>query len=101
MYADYYQDPVTGMIQGIEPQDFPKHNGHCLDMLRQGIMCAADVRWAPLNIVCFEGELLTTLHLALLSGSGAKTSRSLSSDLTFLTRAETGTVSRSGQRITK
>lgn len=35
---------MTGNIGEMLREDLPEHVGHCLDMLRQGVMCAADIR---------------------------------------------------------
>ena len=44
MTPDYYTDPVTGEIAGVPAEEWPDHVGHCLEALRQGIMCASDIR---------------------------------------------------------
>lgn len=41
--ADYYADPLTGAISGILPEDWPDHVSHCLENLRQSVMCASDI----------------------------------------------------------
>ncbi|KAH8104501.1 hypothetical protein BXZ70DRAFT_590700 [Cristinia sonorae] len=41
--ADHYADPVTGAISGILPEDWDDHASHCLDNLRQSVMCASDI----------------------------------------------------------
>lgn len=46
MHADYYRDPVTGNIGTVDKEVVPEHTGHCFDMLRQGVMCAGDIRSA-------------------------------------------------------
>ncbi|KAJ3552823.1 hypothetical protein NM688_g3950 [Phlebia brevispora] len=43
IHSDYYADPVTGDIGLLLHEEIPDHVGHCLDFLRQGVMCAADV----------------------------------------------------------
>ena len=43
--AEHYTDPVTGYIAGIRKDSIPDHTGHCLDVLRQGILCAVDVTY--------------------------------------------------------
>ena len=42
---EYYRDPVTGEIAGIPPKDWPEHLGHCIENLRQSMMCASDIRY--------------------------------------------------------
>ncbi|KAJ3556369.1 hypothetical protein NM688_g2070 [Phlebia brevispora] len=45
--SDYYADPVTGDIGSMLHADIPLHVTHCLDFLRQGAMCAADLSPIP------------------------------------------------------
>ena len=42
---DYYKDPVTGAIAGIEPKELDGHISHCIDELRQSIICHSDIRF--------------------------------------------------------
>ncbi|KAJ3556366.1 hypothetical protein NM688_g2066 [Phlebia brevispora] len=42
-HSDYYADPLTGNIGITKHSSIPDHVAHCLDILRQGIMCAADI----------------------------------------------------------
>ena len=44
LYPDYYRDPVTGEIAGIPPKDWPDHLSHCVENIRQSLVCAADIR---------------------------------------------------------
>ncbi|KAF7795291.1 hypothetical protein EIP86_006445 [Pleurotus ostreatoroseus] len=50
-YADYYTDPETGALGDIPKNDIKIHVTHCLDMIRQGIMCAGDITYAPPNSI--------------------------------------------------
>ncbi|KAF7794187.1 hypothetical protein EIP86_005319 [Pleurotus ostreatoroseus] len=43
IHRDYYADPITGDIGEIPQKDVAEHTGHCLNMLRQVIMCHADI----------------------------------------------------------
>ncbi|CAL1712047.1 unnamed protein product [Somion occarium] len=40
---EHYADPETGAIGGIAPEDLPEHLNHCVDNIRQSIMCSADI----------------------------------------------------------
>ncbi|KAI0079448.1 hypothetical protein K474DRAFT_1639618 [Panus rudis PR-1116 ss-1] len=40
---DYYRDPVTGMIAGFAPHEWEEHVSHCVDSIRQSLMCASDI----------------------------------------------------------
>ncbi|KAJ3552560.1 hypothetical protein NM688_g4090 [Phlebia brevispora] len=40
---EHYVNPVTGDLDGIKKNDLRPHIDHCVDSLRQGIMCAADI----------------------------------------------------------
>ncbi|KAJ3558166.1 hypothetical protein NM688_g1083 [Phlebia brevispora] len=40
---DYYTDPVTGLLDGFSPRGLRAHMKHCVDNLRQAIMCAGDI----------------------------------------------------------
>ncbi|KAJ3556365.1 hypothetical protein NM688_g2069 [Phlebia brevispora] len=42
-HSDYYADPITGDVGDTPHKDISVHVAHCLDVLRQEIMCAADV----------------------------------------------------------
>ncbi|KAK7696270.1 hypothetical protein QCA50_000923 [Cerrena zonata] len=42
-YHEYYRDPVTGNIDNISPQDLNDHVSHCLDSIRQSLMCSSDI----------------------------------------------------------
>ena len=41
---DYYTDPLSGAIGGIQPKKLEEHISHCIDDLRQSAMCASDIR---------------------------------------------------------
>ncbi|KAK7691291.1 hypothetical protein QCA50_004685 [Cerrena zonata] len=41
--AGYYRDPATGAIGGVLPEDLPEHIDHCVDNIRQALMCSADI----------------------------------------------------------
>ncbi|PSR84222.1 hypothetical protein PHLCEN_2v5510 [Hermanssonia centrifuga] len=41
--ADYYADPETGDIGNIVKNELHGHLDHCVDMLRQALMCSADI----------------------------------------------------------
>ncbi|CAL1712108.1 unnamed protein product [Somion occarium] len=43
LYPEYYRDPVTGSIAGFPAEEWPDHVSHCLDNIRQSIMCASDI----------------------------------------------------------
>jgi len=43
LYPDYYADPVTGAIGGVPKEDWPDHLSHCLDNVRQALMCSSDI----------------------------------------------------------
>lgn len=43
---DIYIDPVTGSLGVISKETLPDHLGHCIDGLRQALMCAGDIRYA-------------------------------------------------------
>ncbi|TCD64869.1 hypothetical protein EIP91_003535 [Steccherinum ochraceum] len=43
LYPEHYRDPVTGAIGNIPAEDWPDHVSHCIDNLRQSLMCAADI----------------------------------------------------------
>ncbi|KAH8093877.1 hypothetical protein BXZ70DRAFT_897114 [Cristinia sonorae] len=43
LYADYYRDPVTGAIGLIPADEWEDHMSHCMDNIRQSLMCAADI----------------------------------------------------------
>ncbi|KAK7688360.1 hypothetical protein QCA50_008732 [Cerrena zonata] len=51
MTPDYYTDPVTGNIAGLPAAEWPDHVSHCLEALRQGIICASDIRQVPSAVV--------------------------------------------------
>ncbi|THH30884.1 hypothetical protein EUX98_g3329 [Antrodiella citrinella] len=40
---EYYRDPVTGAISNIAQEDWPEHASHCVDNIRQSLMCASDI----------------------------------------------------------
>lgn len=40
---EHYIDPITGNLDHIEKDDIRAHVNHCVDILRQGVMCASDV----------------------------------------------------------
>ncbi|KAJ3552825.1 hypothetical protein NM688_g3949 [Phlebia brevispora] len=40
---EYYIDPVTGKLGNLGPGQLRAHLSHCVDSLRQGIMCAGDI----------------------------------------------------------
>lgn len=52
--ADYYTDPINGSIAGIPADDWPLHISHCLEDLRQGVMCAADIRYFCTRTIASE-----------------------------------------------
>ena len=41
---EYYVDPVTGALGPIPKDNIINHVGHCMDSIRQGLMCAGDIR---------------------------------------------------------
>lgn len=41
---DHYADPVTGDLGNIPKDNINAHLGHCMDSIRQGLMCASDIR---------------------------------------------------------
>ena len=43
-HLDYYADPITGDLDDIAKGDIADHVTHCIDSIRQSIMCASDVR---------------------------------------------------------
>ncbi|KAJ3552824.1 hypothetical protein NM688_g3948 [Phlebia brevispora] len=43
LWSEHYVDPVTGELDGLNSHQLRAHLNHCLDTLRQGIMCAGDV----------------------------------------------------------
>ncbi|KAF7794600.1 hypothetical protein EIP86_005736 [Pleurotus ostreatoroseus] len=43
IYMDHYADPATGNVGKIPGAMVPDHIGHCLNMLRQALMCSADL----------------------------------------------------------
>lgn len=45
MYPEYYIDPITGDMDGMPKDEVHDHLTHCVDTLRQGIMCASDIRY--------------------------------------------------------
>lgn len=45
VYAVHYTDPATGALGGIPKGDVADHVRHCIDVLRQGAMCAGDVTY--------------------------------------------------------
>lgn len=45
VYAEHYTDPATGALGGIPKGDVRDHVRHCIDVLRQGAMCAGDVTY--------------------------------------------------------
>ncbi|KAI0073073.1 hypothetical protein K474DRAFT_1603983 [Panus rudis PR-1116 ss-1] len=40
---EYYTDPVTGAIAGIPKDEWSDHLSHCVDNIRQSLMCASDI----------------------------------------------------------
>lgn len=44
LHPDYYKDPTSGAIGGIQPKKLEEHLSHCIDDLRQSAMCASDIR---------------------------------------------------------
>ncbi|KAF7796236.1 hypothetical protein EIP86_007410 [Pleurotus ostreatoroseus] len=40
---DYYVDPVTGDLGNIKQANLHHHLTHCIDSIRQGLMCGADI----------------------------------------------------------
>jgi len=40
---EYYTDPVAGTLAGVKLEDWPEHLSHCLDGIRQSLMCSADI----------------------------------------------------------
>ena len=74
-HADYYADPVTGDIGDVTKATIPDHIGHCIDMLRQGVQCAADITF----VVAYASGIVSCARLAdvypsldHLSGIGVK-----------------------------
>ena len=42
---DYYADPVTGDVGKVLYEQIPDHVGHCINTLREAVMCSADIRY--------------------------------------------------------
>ncbi|KAK7696234.1 hypothetical protein QCA50_000887 [Cerrena zonata] len=40
---DYYRNSVTGYLAGISPEMLPDHLSHCVDNIRQSLMCSSDI----------------------------------------------------------
>ena len=45
LHFDYYADPVTGGLDDIPKDEVVDHANHCIDSIRQSIMCASDIRY--------------------------------------------------------
>jgi len=43
LWREHYTDLEAGNIAGIPEKDWPDHLSHCLDDLRQSLMCSADI----------------------------------------------------------
>lgn len=43
LWPEHYTDPVAGTIAGVAHADWPEHLSHCIDGIRQSLMCSADV----------------------------------------------------------
>lgn len=41
---EYYVDPLTGDLGNIKQANLHHHLTHCIDSVRQGLMCGADIR---------------------------------------------------------
>lgn len=52
-HLEYYADPITGDLEDIGKSDIVDHVNHCIDSIRQSIMCASDVRCVHRKIVSF------------------------------------------------
>lgn len=58
LHPDYYVDPVTGAIGNIVKDDLPDHLNHCVDTIRQALMCAADITYVKAITTRFK-QILT------------------------------------------
>ena len=45
LHRDYYADPVTGDVGKVLYEQIPDHVGHCINTLREAVMCSADIRY--------------------------------------------------------
>ncbi|KAF7794186.1 hypothetical protein EIP86_005317 [Pleurotus ostreatoroseus] len=43
LHRDYYADPVTGDVGKVFYEQIPDHVGHCINTLREAVMCSADI----------------------------------------------------------
>ena len=62
LHPDYYLDPATGTIDGMPKEDFKNHINHCIDALRQTILCTSDTR----QVFNFQHPLLVLIATTLL-----------------------------------
>ena len=46
LHPEYYADRYAEEL-GPDQAKVMDHLDHCVDIIRQGIMCASDVRWVP------------------------------------------------------
>ncbi|KAI0080783.1 hypothetical protein K474DRAFT_1636716 [Panus rudis PR-1116 ss-1] len=42
-FREHYTDPETGYVAGYSPERLTGHYMHCIDTLRQAVMCASDI----------------------------------------------------------
>ncbi|THH00335.1 hypothetical protein EW026_g2166 [Hermanssonia centrifuga] len=43
LHTEYYTDPITGNLGVIPKAEVPEHISHCIDNIRQALMCASDI----------------------------------------------------------
>jgi len=43
LWQEHYTDPVAGTIAGIPEEEWPAHLTHCVDGIRQSLICSADI----------------------------------------------------------
>ena len=44
LHPDYYMNPETGYVDGLAPDVFNDHLTHCLDAIRESLMCSSDIK---------------------------------------------------------
>ncbi len=98
---DHYADPATGDIGTIVKADLPIHLNHCVDMVRQALMCAADITYVEVNpllqFLVPNPDLYVSAHS---SGNGTKMCRRLERPQMSSTSVATTIISSNGRRPT-